>query len=83
VSVALCDHGSSAPLGAIAELPVSQSGVGRHRCAICAFEEGRRIGFEAGMNETSFEEGRKLGYEAGFKAGQDEAIRRLSARQDD
>lgn len=71
-----CDHGNSAPPEVIRDLPVSQSGAGRHRCAVCAYEEGRKAGFEAGIDETSFEEGRKVGYQAGLAAGLEEARRR-------
>ncbi len=71
-----CDHGNSAPLAAIKELPSSQSGAGRHKCAVCAYELGREAGFEAGLEETTFEAGRKAGYEAGYRAGLEESRRR-------
>lgn len=43
-----CAHGKTAPDYLIDELPESQAGTGRHRCAVCAFEEGLLSGFEAG-----------------------------------
>lgn len=35
-----CPHEKFAPLGAIEALPESQAGVGRHKCAICAYHAG-------------------------------------------
>lgn len=32
------------------ELPLSQGGKGRHKCAACAYEEGYRKGFNRSMN---------------------------------
>ncbi len=41
-----CAHGSHATANVLAELPTSQAGEGRHKCAVCAyaygFAEGRR-----------------------------------------
>ena len=35
-----CDHGNQAPRDMLAELPMSQAGTGRHKCAVCAYAEG-------------------------------------------
>lgn len=35
-----CDHGNQAPREMLAELPMSQDGTGRHKCAVCAYAEG-------------------------------------------
>jgi hypothetical protein len=40
-----CKHGKSAPRDLIEALPESQAGAGRHKCAECAYEAGRRDGF--------------------------------------
>lgn len=39
-----CDHGNNAPDDMLEELPESQAGTGRHKCAVCAYQKG----FEAG-----------------------------------
>ena len=41
------DHAGSVPASALAELPFSQAGAGRHRCAGCAYERGRAGAAEA------------------------------------
>lgn len=35
-----CDHGSEAPSSALAKLPDSQAGAGRHKCPVCAYQIG-------------------------------------------
>ena len=40
-----CNHDHRAPAEVISKLPVSQSGVGRHRCPICAYAKGYAEGF--------------------------------------
>ncbi len=37
-----CRHGTVASVQMLARLPESQGGVGRHKCAACAFVQGRR-----------------------------------------
>ena len=39
-----CDHGSTAPEQLLSELPASQAGVGRHKCAVCAYSRGYSAG---------------------------------------
>ena len=39
-----CYHGKSAPIGLFNELHHSQAGSGRHKCAICAYDQGYRRG---------------------------------------
>jgi len=40
-----CNHDHRAPKDEIISLPVSQSGIGRHRCPICAYAKGYEEGF--------------------------------------
>jgi hypothetical protein len=35
-----CKHGKQAPKDLLEELPDSQAGSGRHKCAVCAYEAG-------------------------------------------
>lgn len=37
-----CDMGAEAPEDVLDELDSAQEGLGRHRCAICAYARGRR-----------------------------------------
>lgn len=46
-----CGHGNNAPLTIIDDLPESQGGTGRHRCAVCAFSKGFEIGFRGGQKK--------------------------------
>jgi hypothetical protein len=50
-----CKHGSEAPQDVLDRLPYSQAGLGHHKCAICAFEEGftkgRAEGSDAALDE--------------------------------
>jgi hypothetical protein len=39
-----CDHGNTAPMDVLDDLPHSQAGTGRHKCAICAYEKGLEEG---------------------------------------
>jgi hypothetical protein len=36
-----CKHGGNAPRDMLAMLPGSQGGLGRHKCAVCAYQQGR------------------------------------------
>lgn len=40
-----CNQGSLAPTSVLARLPDYQAGVGRHKCAICSYEQGYKDGF--------------------------------------
>lgn len=40
-----CKHGQRAPAAVLDSLDVSQAGVGRHKCPVCAY----RAGFDAGI----------------------------------
>ncbi|RMG20774.1 MAG: hypothetical protein D6729_02135 [Deltaproteobacteria bacterium] len=44
-----CKHGQPAPRDILRALGESQGGTGRHKCAVCAYAEGYRAGFEAGL----------------------------------
>lgn len=44
-----CGHGKIAPIIVLEDLPESQAGTGRHKCATCAYQ----FGFEAGLNEQA------------------------------
>lgn len=44
----ICKHGKSAPEYILMDLPASQAGTGRHRCAVCAFHEGLVEGMNKG-----------------------------------
>ncbi len=37
-----CDHGNQALRDLLSELPISQAGTGRHKCAVCAYAEGAK-----------------------------------------
>ncbi len=39
-----CQHGKVAPSAVIHGLPDSQAGLGRHKCAVCAYDAGRVAG---------------------------------------
>lgn len=39
-----CNQGSSAPTSVLGELPEAQAGVGRHKCPVCAYEQGYKDG---------------------------------------
>ncbi len=39
-----CEHGNAAPRDMIAGLQDSQAGAGRHKCAVCAYQEGFKAG---------------------------------------
>lgn len=41
-----CTHGHVAPSASILNLPDSQAGLGRHRCAVCAYRQGLVDGSE-------------------------------------
>ncbi|MBU2445684.1 MAG: DUF3883 domain-containing protein [Bacteroidetes bacterium] len=49
VELEQCHHKSSAPLVLLRDLPWSQAGAGRHKCATCAYG----FGFEAGTKEST------------------------------
>jgi len=39
-----CKHGKQAPKDLLEDLPISQAGTGRHKCAQCAYEAGIQEG---------------------------------------
>lgn len=39
-----CRHGNSAPVETLEQLHDSQAGPGRHKCTVCAYAQGYRIG---------------------------------------
>jgi hypothetical protein len=41
-----CKHGRQAPRGVLDDLPDSQAGTGRHKCAVCAYEAGIQEGIQ-------------------------------------
>jgi hypothetical protein len=41
-----CQHGNFAPIENLEILPVSQAGIERHKCVICAYQGGFRIGIQ-------------------------------------
>lgn len=45
-----CSHGHSAPIALLKELPITQAGVARHKCAVCAYENGYLDGFKAALS---------------------------------
>jgi hypothetical protein len=47
-----CKHGHQAPRTVLDDLPASQAGTGRHKCAICAFEAGVDEGRRLALAET-------------------------------
>ena len=49
--MAQCPHGSSMPDELILALPDSQAGSGRHRCAVCAYEQGTSYTGGGGQTE--------------------------------
>jgi hypothetical protein len=57
-----CKHGKTAPEYLILELPESQAGTGRHKCAICAFQDGLIDGIERGSSMLLEENKPVLGY---------------------
>lgn len=63
--MATCDHGSWAPDDALNELPDSQAGTGRHKCANCAY----RRGYLWGQNNAAWSRGEDSeGCKHGFRA---------------
>lgn len=47
-SLESCKHDNKAPVDLLESLPPSQAGLGRHKCAVCAYDAG----FEAGLREA-------------------------------
>ena len=47
-----CNHGSQAPRQLLDDLPESQAGTGRHKCAVCAYEAGIQEGLRRGSEAT-------------------------------
>jgi hypothetical protein len=41
-----CDHGNSAPIEVLDKLHASQAQTGRHKCVICAYQQGYQLGRE-------------------------------------
>ncbi len=50
-----CAHEKSAPREMLEELPQSQAGTGRHKCAVCAYNAGFQDGVAAGRRLASRE----------------------------
>jgi hypothetical protein len=48
-----CRHESTAPKDVMESLPDGQAGVGRHKCAACAFEAGVKHGRELERRERN------------------------------
>ena len=48
-----CQHEHSAPIELIKSLPVTQAGVARHKCAVCAYEQGLLDGFKLALENLS------------------------------
>jgi len=48
-----CQHEHSAPMELIKSLPVTQAGIARHRCAVCAYEQGLLDGYKLAMEHLS------------------------------
>lgn len=46
-----CQHDRLAPMELIKGLPVTQAGIARHRCAICAYEAGLLAGFKLALEQ--------------------------------
>lgn len=40
MSDSVCKHGSTAPIELLNSLPQSQGGIARHKCAVCAYNQG-------------------------------------------
>lgn len=49
----ICQHGSIAPIDILDNIHDNQSGYGRHKCAVCAYQEG----YEVGVKNNSVEIG--------------------------
>jgi hypothetical protein len=49
MSIEECKHGHSAPKEVLDNLEPSQAGTGRHKCAICAYNEGYENGMKEGL----------------------------------
>jgi hypothetical protein len=45
--VEACGHQSRMPVRKIEQLPENQGGTGRHKCTVCAYDQGFRDGMEA------------------------------------
>jgi hypothetical protein len=41
-----CQHGNFAPVDKLVVLPVSQAGIERHKCVICAYQGGFQVGIQ-------------------------------------
>ena len=48
MSIQNCNHGNSAPADVLENLHDSQAGSGRHKCAVCAYNEGYNKGRRSG-----------------------------------
>lgn len=44
-----CAHGHNAPIALLKDLPITQAGIARHKCAVCAYEKGYLDGFKAAL----------------------------------
>ena len=42
-----CQHGNKAPVSLMKKLPITQAGIGRHKCPVCSYQEGYVDGFLA------------------------------------
>lgn len=48
--MSICKKNHSAIQGIMRDLPEDQGGEGRHKCAACAYEEGKRLGEALNLN---------------------------------
>ncbi len=46
-----CKHDRSAPKEVVRNLPLSQAGEGRHKCAVCAYAVGYQQGLVKGREQ--------------------------------
>jgi hypothetical protein len=47
-----CKHGKAAPIEVLGEIEFSQSGEGRHKCAVCAYAAGFAAGRKGTLDEA-------------------------------
>ena len=47
-----CPHGKAAPVSVLTGLPDNQGGTARHKCPVCAYEEGLKAGIIEGIRRA-------------------------------